>query len=69
MFINISNINKIIVNKDSYYIHFGSNNNSCFNFLIQLAFDKIPLTNDTIKICKNENYADYIVMTDWLSKL
>ena len=66
MMLNTSKINKIIMDNHKYYIHMNNNNTS--GFMLFLSGFTISNTN-IIEICKYTNYADYILMTDWMERI
>jgi len=66
MMLNTSKINKIIMDNHKYYIHMNNNNTS--GFMLFLSGFTISNTN-IIEICKYNNYADYILMTDWMERV
>ena len=64
--INTNHIHKIVIQENKYHIHLNRDYGMYSGILY--IYNKICSNSDEIIICKNTNFADYTVITDWINK-
>jgi hypothetical protein len=67
--INTSDIHKIVIQPNKYYIHIVGKKYDGFSWSTSLfGFGSISSYTNTIEVCETNHLTDYKIVTDWINK-
>jgi hypothetical protein len=66
--INTNDIHQIYIHPNKYYIYLKSIDGFCWSFAGS-GMGSFSSHNSKIEVCETKDYADYKIVSDWISKI